>query len=492
MSVLRRLGVLAVSVGLCALGVGAAFAVADSTPAPSTGTNVACATATASVSTPGHTIEWDSTPVTTIAPVSTTGTGEHCVTQTYTIPTVTAGDTNTSTSTTSTSSTTPSQTAGCFSRLAACGFPDPAAPAGDPAHVGPDKPCDQLNPVTGPVTVTQANATVQGENITGQLIIQAPNVTVDGDCVTADEGSAANSYALIVRDSGSSATISNSVVQGKDDYGSSVQDAVLNYQTGQAQTATHDLFRNCGECISGNGWNVDHTFADSDGMQSTYTQASIQAGHANHAEVAYFDNWCNPAVQSCAPMLGDTFLGDTLLNPVPQTAVIFEDDAGGFDGNVPLVVKNSLLAGGLMPIWTLGGQKTNVVGTSTMDVESNRFATCDDTTGVQLSDGGWLCGKNTGDSDGPWTGWAGSNPISTDNAAVFPKTTAGEDVNGFFPLGGYEWWTNADFCPDPAVPGLSGQVWKGNVRDRDGAYVPCANPWGPQATAGHGANDSGA
>jgi hypothetical protein len=114
---------------------------------------------------------------------------------------------------------------------------------------------------------------------------------------------------------------------------------------------------------------------------------------------------------------------DTLLNSTGQTAVLFGDNNGGtccIAADNHWTVKDSLLAGGgWAAYWNA---KSNSAGSSSMDIENNRWARCD---GPQYFDGsGTTCTTGTdqfgyypgiGYYGGPVDGYCGSNSIWTGN-----------------------------------------------------------------------------
>jgi hypothetical protein len=117
------------------------------------------------------------------------------------------------------------------------------------------------------------------------------------------------------------------------------------------------------------------------------------------------------------------------------------------------VLSDSLIAGGAEAIWTCGGMKASSVGTSTTEITNNLWARCGtDQTLHNYSTGGTTCEGATADAIG-----------------------AGADSNGYWPLVGYQWPTNLEYCPP-----VTGQVFSGNLYDGTDETVNCANPYGPQ------------
>jgi hypothetical protein len=122
-----------------------------------------------------------------------------------------------------------------------------------------------------------------------------------------------------------------------------------------------------------------------------------------------------------------------------------------------LTLTNSLIAGGALSIWTCGGMKSSSVGSSTINISHNDWARCT-TRPIRHN---------------PVTGGTTCSAASVDGAIA-----AGADSHGYWPLVGYEWPTDVQYCPPVAH-----QVFADNWYDDTGAPVTCANPWGPQRRA---------
>ncbi len=267
-------------------------------------------------------------------------------------------------------------------------------------------------------------------DVVGTITVENADVRVENVCVTADGGGRFGSAAVSLEGRADRTLLEYVTIAGADSSGHSVEQAVANRNGGSARLVGGYL-HNCGECVH-DSWTVDDSYVVSDGMQGT----------ADHIEDVYYDS---PG--------GGSFNHDVLLNPQPQTAVIFGDDVSGGPCASHLTLTDSLIAGGEMAIWTCGGMKASGVGSSTIDVSGNDWARC--TTGGFYHD--------------PGTGG------TTCQGATTAALGAGADSHGYWPLVGYEWPTNIQYCPP--VPG---QVFTGNHYDDNGAPVTCPNPWGPQ------------
>jgi hypothetical protein len=312
----------------------------------------------------------------------------------------------------------------CFASPASCGLPTPAN-----GTAGATSPCARL-PASGSIVTSSAGQRIANVDVAGTITVQNSNVTIDNVCVTDNAGGQIGSVAVRLEGSASNTLIEHSTIAGANDSNGSVEQAVANYD-GAPATLSHDYLHACGECVH-DSWTVRDSYVVSDGMQGT----------SDHVEDVYYDS---PG--------GATLVHDVLLNPEPQTAVIFGDDTSGGPCASHLVLSDSLIAGGAEAIWTCGGMKASSVGTSTTEITNNLWARCGtDQTLHNYSTGGTTCEGATADAIG-----------------------AGADSNGYWPLVGYQWPTNLEYCPP-----VTGQVFSGNLYDGTDETVNCANPYGPQ------------
>jgi hypothetical protein len=315
----------------------------------------------------------------------------------------------------------------CFAAPGACGYPDPKYHT-----AGAKSPCSSL-PSSGPITTSTDGQTIADLNVTGTITVQNRGVTIRNVCVTADGGGQINSAAISLQGAARNTLIEYATIAGANDSNHSVEAAVVNRNGGRARLS-YSYLHFCGECIH-DSWSANDSYVLSDGMQGT----------TDHVEAVYFDS---PG--------GGRFNHDVLLNPWPQTAVIFGDNVAGGACASQLTLTNSLIAGGALSIWTCGGMKSTGVGSSTINISHNDWARCTTRPLVRSSaNGGTTCRGNVGTAIG-----------------------AGADSHGYWPLVGYEWATNLQYCPP-----VRHQVFADNWYDDTGAPVKCPNPWGPQKEA---------
>jgi hypothetical protein len=322
---------------------------------------------------------------------------------------------------------TPTRRLDCFATPGACGYPDPSYHT-----AGAQSPCSRLR-TSGSLTTSTDGQTIADLNVIGTITVQNPKVTIRNVCVTADGGGRIDSAAISLQGAANDTLIEYATIAGANDSDRSVEAAVANRDGGSA-TVTHSYLHSCGECIH-DSWVVTDSYVISDGMRGT----------SDHVEDVYYDS---PG--------GGTFNRDVLLNPWPQTAVVFGDNTAGGPCASRLTLTNSLIAGGALSIWTCGGMKSSSVGSSTINVSENDWARC---TTRPLR-------RN------PLTGGTACS------AAVDVAIGAGADSHGYWPLVGYEWPTDVQYCPP-----VRHQVFADNWYDDTGTSVTCANPWGPQRRA---------
>jgi hypothetical protein len=322
-------------------------------------------------------------------------------------------------------SPTQTQTLNCFASPMACGYPDPAAPAGSGAHVGPSTSCSSLPQVNGNVTSSSNGQTIQNETINGQLTIRNSSVTVNNVCVIYNGGGVAGSGTTAVHlASGSGILIENSTIAAPNSTTQSLDDALQN-GTGNTITLDHDYVHDCSECLHDWNWTVTNSYISTD---------SLPAG-TPHTEDIYVDDGATL-----------NFQHDTLFNFHDETALIFMDNTGGGACTSSLTVQGSLLAGGGYMIYSCGGNKSSHVGSGAyLNVQNNHLARCLTAPVSKASDGGSDCGGLTGTAPGD-----------------------GEDSHGFWPFGGHYGPFDNDYCP-PTIAG----AWANNVWDDSGATVGC-------------------
>lgn len=315
----------------------------------------------------------------------------------------------------------------CFAHPGACGFPDPRA-----GNVGPTKPCAALRP-SGSITITSTGERVHDRSVRGTITVEAPDVRIENVCVVdAAAGNINNGPA--VRFGAAGGVIARSKVQGANATDQSVEQAVASDNNNV--TAEYDYFANCGECIHDSGWTVTNSYVLANGGPYSEGYSGLTPhGELDHRE----DLYCNDG--------SATLRHDTLVNSFGTVATVFCDTGDGAGGpcvNHVTMTENLLIGGGYV-LYACGN--SNSPGTSTMDIEHNRFARCTREPVRQTSDGGWECSVSGGHGGG---------------------SGSGADAHGLWPYGGH-YGVDADtFCPP-----TPGQTWAGNVWDNNRAPVRC-------------------
>ena len=313
---------------------------------------------------------------------------------------------------------------GCFATPGACGYPDPKYHT-----AGALSPCSRLR-TSGSITTSTDGQTIANLNVFGTITVQNRGVTIRNVCVTADGGGRINSAAVSLQGAANNTLIEHATIGGANPSNHSVEAAIVN-RDGGAATLRHGYLHFCGECVH-DSWVVTDSFVITDGMRGT----------SDHVEDVYYDS---PG--------GGTFDHDVLLNPWPQTAVIFGDDTAGGPCASHVTLTNSLIAGGALSVWTCGGMKSTSVGSSRINISHNDWARCATRPfNRNPATGGTTCSDTIGVAIG-----------------------AGADSHGYWPLVGYEWPTDVQYCPP-----VKHQVFRDNWYDDTGAAVTCPNPWGPQ------------
>lgn len=319
-----------------------------------------------------------------------------------------------------------SQPVGCFATPGDCGYPDPTATSGS-AVVGPvdgngnsvacsDLPTfsfDNLNsypfaagvywpgPGSNLLEITGPNVTVSNLNL-GDVIIYdssgADNFTLDNVCMNPNGGQNEGSIAVNIPSGLSGATIEHSRISGANDTTQSIGIGIDNNGTGTI--IRNNYIYNVGGGGPGAGGG-DATVEDNYELINATVYGSGSPAPEEHYEPIY--------------CIGNTLTinHNTLLNPHSQTAVVFCDSGAACNNH--LTITDNLMAGGGYMLYPCGNASS--VGTSTMDIENNRFARC----------GYGTCPN-------------------------------GADANGYYPAGGYYSAAAYYFTG-------TGQTWSGNYWD---------------------------
>ncbi|MDX6653690.1 MAG: hypothetical protein QOH18_391 [Solirubrobacterales bacterium] len=242
--------------------------------------------------------------------------------------------------------TAPVHQAHCFASPHVCGYPD-ASNTGVPTGV-------TLQP-SGSIEVKEDGAVISGLEVTGTIEIDADNVTVEDTKVTLDgpgcgPQTTCGNYDLHVEEGATGTVIKDSEFLTAP--GTTCEHSIRN-TSGPDLLMVGIYLRGCDSNLYGGG-----TLKDSYGIGRI-------AISDDHVENIYFNETRFTAIH------------DTLLNPVPQTAVVFGNSGGGNDvANCTnhLTILESLLAGGgysLYPCSHAAGP-----GSSSVDIEGNHFARC--------------------------------------------------------------------------------------------------------------------
>lgn len=328
---------------------------------------------------------------------------------------------------------------GCYATPGACGYPDPTSTSGSTV-VGPvdndgnavacsDLPTFDFNnlnsyPFAGGVywpgpgsnllEITAPNVTVSNLNL-GNITIYvssgSDNFTLDNICMNPNGAQSEGSLGVVIPSGINDTTIEHSTISGRDDAAQSLGIAVKNDGTNTVVRNNY-IYNVGGGAPQGSG---DATVEDNYEL----VNATVYGGSGPPTEEHYEAIYC-----------ADNTLNvnhNTLLNPHSQTAVIFCDTGGGSGGACDnhLTVTDNLMAGGGYMVYPCGNASS--VGTSTMDIENNRFARCD-------------------------YGNVEAGPGSTN---VCP---GGADANGYYPFGG-------SYSAAAYYFAGAGQTWSGNYWD---------------------------
>lgn len=217
-----------------------------------------------------------------------------------------------------------------------CGYPDPAN-TGVPAGT-------RLTP-SGPITVTTPGTVISALDVTGTITVQANDVTIENTRVTAANPSGS---AVFIAPKVSGTVVRDSTLQGADAGRRSIQYGILNagWPPNASTQATRLRIVRCSNCYAGPGT-----------LRDSYVDVSAVVPGA-HYEPIYYGGGAGPL----------TVDHNTLLNPQPQTAIVFAGtDYGPQQG---LTITNNLMAGGG---WMVYGGSANRA-TRDITVTGNRFS----------------------------------------------------------------------------------------------------------------------
>jgi hypothetical protein len=222
----------------------------------------------------------------------------------------------------------------CVKRPSTCGYPD-SSNTGVP-------PGTKLKP-SGPIEVTTPGTVISGLDVRGTIRVGANNVTIRDTRVT--EAWTGGS-AVLIEPKVSDTVIEDSTIRGQNGGAGSVGVGILNagWDPNASTVVRRVAMYNCAECYNGPGT-----------LQDSYANVSAVIDGAHYEDVFYGGG--NGLL---------TIDHDTLLNPQPQTAVVYTAAVYGDIANV--TVKDSLLAGGG---WTIYGGGDKAQGVT---ITNNRFS----------------------------------------------------------------------------------------------------------------------
>jgi hypothetical protein len=200
----------------------------------------------------------------------------------------------------------------CVTRPRACGYPD-VGDTGVPAGT-------VLRP-SGPITVTVPHTVIVRRDVRGPIVVAADDVTIADTRVTVSDPTGA---AIFVKPGVRGTLIRDATLRGGGPAAGAVQHGILNagWQGNDTTRAIRVRMYGCSECYSGPG-----TLRDSHVSVSGVVPGA-------HYEAVYYGGGAGPL----------TVRHNTLLNPRPQTAVVFAGtDFGAQQG---LTITGNLMAGG--------------------------------------------------------------------------------------------------------------------------------------------------
>jgi hypothetical protein len=208
---------------------------------------------------------------------------------------------------------------------------------------------------SGSLTVTQAGSVISGRQVTGTINILANNVTIENTKViqntTCGSRTTCGNFAIRIDEGVNGTTIRH--VETSSVAGDTCEHDIRN--TGGTVTIEGAYLHACDSNIYAAG---PTTLKDSFGIGAI-------AISEDHVENVYFNETSFTAIH------------DTLLNPVPQTAVIFGNSGGGNDVtncSNQLTLQESLVGGGGYTLYPCAHAAK--AGTSTLSVQGNHFVRC--------------------------------------------------------------------------------------------------------------------
>ena len=299
-----------------------------------------------------------------------------------------------------------------FSSPGACGYPDPAY-----GNVGvPSGTSLTSRSYFSTSTYCSANGpcTLDALDISGGVDVNTNNVTISNSRIAGTGSGGFGTIMVKVEQGGNHLTLSH--VELTSTTTSGIEHAVLASFNDATVTLDHvyqhghiDNMEEGGDLTVTDSYSVVNDYIGGDHIENIYINEKTAT--INHSVLYNLNN---------------------------QTSVLFGNTGGGVSDGPCMnhwTVTNSILAGGDYP-FELCAHSTGV-GTSTTDIESNRFARCHGAPVKNPTYGFWTC-------------------------------TGGADTFGLFPYGGSLGITWQSYCPSTA-----NQRWSGNIWDDDGSAVAC-------------------
>jgi hypothetical protein len=234
---------------------------------------------------------------------------------------------------------------GCIHRPSACGYPD-ATNSGVPPGV-------KLKSKSGTMHVTGAGSTIKDIRLDGTISVEADNTTIEDSEIIVNGSESCSSHpcgghGILIEGGVSGTVIEHTTIRGGASSGADVVQSDVKNE-GEDTQLSYDYLYNATEPLNGDG-QISNSFIDANG-----------AIPEEHYEDIYYGG-------GAGPLIADH---DTMLNPHPQTAVVFA--SVDFGNQTMLSITNNLMAGGGYVLYGGGsGESGEVLGPVT--VTGNRFS----------------------------------------------------------------------------------------------------------------------
>ena len=258
-------------------------------------------------------------------------------------------------------------TLNCFPSPGSCGFPDPAV-----NNVG--LPSGTSLTPSGSKSISTS---VEGLEVNGTLTVTANNVHIKNSIIT-QKGTTP-----LVLGSTTGTVIERSTIRGEGVGGTASVEAAITGSGGATLKGAY--LYNCNECVQ--------VYPTTLTVEDSYLISNGENG-GSHTEDIYSNNGTVVVKHS------------TLLNPLEQTATVFDDTEFGVHKHAcvnHVTVEKSLLGGGGEGLYPCGNSEK--IGTSAMTIKEDDFARCLGTPLTKQGSGGETCGvtdKSGSDTHGYW------------------------------------------------------------------------------------------